>query len=148
MDKNLFLPAAGVALTLGFLASCTGIFETLYYDNEFSNEMYNLHLYLPVAFLLVAWGWGAAALFYYVVNSVSFSRWYHWLLTLVLTSGAATASCYAYTSNCLADAGMNFNAQLAGFSIIMAMLEAILFTIGSFSMRWWSSNCRHTPFPE
>ena len=24
----------------------------------------------------------------------------------------------------------------------------VLFVIASFAMRWWSSNCRHTPIPE
>lgn len=44
--------------------------------------MYNENLYLVVAVITAAVAWGGAALFYYVVNSVSFSRWYHWLLTL------------------------------------------------------------------
>ena len=27
-------------------------------------------------------------------------------------------------------------------------VAAVTFVIASYSMRWWSSNCRHTPIPQ
>ena len=76
--KNAFCLGMGVFITLVFLLFPSWIFEAGYYETEFSNEMYNENLYLVVAVITAAVAWGGAALFYYVVNSVSFSRWYHW----------------------------------------------------------------------
>jgi len=28
------------------------------------------------------------------------------------------------------------------------LFAAVLYIIASYSMRWWSSNCRHTPLPQ
>jgi hypothetical protein len=71
---------AGAVVTLLFLLFPAPVFELGYYEREFSNEMYNEHLYLIVAVVTAVVAWGAAGIFYYVVNSVSFSRWYPWLL--------------------------------------------------------------------
>ena len=134
--KNAFCLGMGVFITLVFLLFPSWIFEAGYYETEFSNEMYNENLYLVVAVITAAVAWGGAALFYYVVNSVSFSRWYHWLLTLGVSSVLTTVACYAFSS------------QLVGFCLIDFLAAVALFVVASFAMRWWSSNCRHTPIPE
>ena len=108
----------GVFLTLVFLLFPSWIFEAGYYETEFSNEMYNENLYLVVAVITAAVAWGGAALFYYVVNSVSFSRWYHWLLTLGVASVLTTVACYAYPNSVFSELGYDFSSQLVGFCLI------------------------------
>ena len=82
--KNTILLIAGLVITLLFLILSTPIFENLYYEREFSNEMYNQNLYLVVAVVTALIAWAAAGIYYYAINSVSFSRWYHWLIAVVL----------------------------------------------------------------
>lgn len=111
--KNAFCLGMGVFITLVFLLFPSWIFEAGYYETEFSNEMYNENLYLVVAVITAAVAWGGAALFYYVVNSVSFSRWYHWLLTLGVASVLTTVACYAYPQRVLG-AGLRFLVAVGG----------------------------------
>ena len=80
--KNSILLITGAVITLLFIVLNTLIFEALYYERQFSDEMYNQNLYFVVAVVTVIFAWGLAAVFYYVINSVRFSRWWHWLAVL------------------------------------------------------------------
>lgn len=145
--KNSILLIAGAVLTVLFLIFPSQIFELGYYDSDFSNQMYNESIYLIVAIITAVAAWGGAALFYYIINSVSFSRWYHWLISLGVVSLLVAIVNYFYADGILSEEG-DYGVQLFSFSIIDVVYTAILFIIASFSIRWWSSNCRHTPIPE
>ena len=80
--KNSILLAIGLIVTAAAIALSDTLFEALYFDNEFSNEMYNSHLYFTNILIVAITAWGLAAIYYYIINSVSFSRWYHWLMVL------------------------------------------------------------------
>lgn len=146
--KNSILLFAGVILTLLFVIFPSQIFEVGFYDREFSNAMYNENLYFVVALVTAIVAWLFAALFYYVVNSVRFSRWYHWLITLGVASILSAIINFIYPNSIFSDMGYDFDSQMFSFSVIDFVMTALLFTIASFSIRWWSSNCRHTPIPE
>ena len=148
MKKNLILLIAGLVITLVFLIFSTKIFESLYYEREFSNEMYNQNLYFVVAIVTAIIAWASAGIFYYAINSVSFSRWYHWLVVLGVAVVLSAVINYIYPNNIFTSDGFDFSAQLFSFCIVNLAVEVVLFIIASFSMRWWSSNCRHTPIPE
>lgn len=148
MKTNTILLISGAVLTLLFIIFSAPIFEMLYYEREFSNEMYNENLYMVVALVTSVVAWALAAVFYYVINSVSFSRWYHWLIVLLVASVLAPVINYAYPNSIFSELDYDFSAQLYGFCLVDMMLEAVFFIIASFSMRWWSANCRHTPIPE
>ncbi|MBQ2168241.1 MAG: hypothetical protein II449_03220 [Prevotella sp.] len=148
MKKILILLIAGLVITLVFLIFSTKIFESLYYEREFSNEMYNQNLYFVVAIVTAIIAWASAGIFYYAINSVSFSRWYHWLIVLGVAVVLSAVINYIYPNNIFTSDGFDFSAQLFSFCIVNLAVEAVLFIVASFSMRWWSSNCRHTPIPE
>ncbi len=146
--KNIILLTTGLLLTLLFLILSATVFEGMYYEREFSNEMYNQGLYLPASLLVTCMAWGATATYYYLINSVNFSRWYHWLIMLIATSVLTTVCVHTYTDSALAEEGLSFSHQLTTFSEVCAITNMVFFIIASFSLRWWSSNCRHTPIPE
>lgn len=146
--KNSLLFIGGAVISIILLVMPAQIFECLYYDTEFSNEMYNNHLYMPNALITVLAAWGVSGLFYYVINSVSFSRWYHWLLMLAAAMLVTTVAGYSYTTSVMEKMQIDFSVQAFHFAIYEALVEAVMFIIASFGMRWWSTNCRHTPFPE
>ena len=76
------------------------------------------------------------------------SRWFHWLIVLAAVSVLAAVCGYAYANSVLDGLGYDFESQLSGFSVVNFVIAALLYVVASFSMRWWSSNCRHTPIPE
>ncbi len=146
--KNSILLIVGLVVTVLFLLFPAQVFELGYYEREFSNEMYNENLYLIVAVVTALMAWIAAGAYYYLINSVSFSRWYHWLMVLGGTSVLSAIVNYVYPSGIFTDLGYEFSGQLFSFCVFDLVVTAVLYVIASFSIRWWSSNCRHTPFPE
>ncbi len=143
--KNPILLIGGAVLTLLFIVFPAAIFEMVDGHSEFANEMYNENFYFVVAIVSAAIAWGTAALFYYAINSVSFSRWYHWLLCLGVAALVAPVANYMYLDGALS---IDYNSQLISFCIVDFVTTAILYIVASFAIRWWSSNCRHTPIPE
>ena len=143
--KNSILLIGGAVLTVLFMIFPSLVFEMADSQSEFANEMYNENYYFVVAVISSVMAWGVAALFYYVINSVSFSRWYHWLLSLLAVSIVATVVNYIYLDGALS---IDYSGKLFNFSIIDFVVTALLFIIASFAIRWWSGNCRHTPIPE
>lgn len=147
MKKSIY-PIAGVIITLLFLFFATPLYEAFFYDSEFSNAMYDNHVYLFVSLIAAAVSWGVAAVFYYVVDSVSFSRWYHWLIMLGVATVLSTVGGYICADRIFTSLDYSFFGPLLSFSLVNALVEVVLFVVASFSMRWWSVNCRHTPLPE
>ncbi|MBQ9636684.1 MAG: hypothetical protein IJV36_02150 [Prevotella sp.] len=146
--KNSILLIAGAVISLLFLLLSTKVFEALYYERAFSDAMYNQNLYFVVAVVTLVVAWALAAVFYYVINSVRFSRWFHWLIVLAVACVVTPVTCFVLCNNSLTAEGYDFASQLGSFCTVDLFVEAVLFTVASFAMRWWSSNCRHTPIPE
>lgn len=148
--KNFILLAAGIILTIAFAIFATHIFEAMYYSNVFSNEMYDLQLNGPCAWICIGIAWALAALFYYAINSVSFSRWYHWLIVLVCGVVLSAIATYLFINHQfdILTNDADFSVQTFRMAINAGICQAVIFVVASFSIRWWSSNCRHTPFPE
>ena len=146
--KNVLLLVSGIVITLICIIFSTQLFEALYYEREFSNEMYNQNIYFTIALILCSIAWIIAGIYYYLINSVSFSRWFHWLITLFVACFVSAIASDAYATVRFSDLQLDFSNQLFNFSIVLFFVELVLFTIVSFSIRWWSSNCRHTPIPE
>jgi hypothetical protein len=117
-------------------------------------------------------------LMFYFIPHVSFSRWYHWLLTMVvvsLLSGVigwgiaygqmANMPDYALygVNQCVADGdGSNCdslvaiegtdpvirNSNFIMFGLANVIISFALFFIMTFVVRWFSKQCRLTPFPR
>lgn len=146
--RQLILLFTGIILTILFMVFATDLFEMFYYEMQFSNEMYNNGLYFVASLSTAIIAWLCAAIFYYGINSVSFSHWYHWLVMLVIAGIIVTAINVPYLESVFSDNGIDFSKELAVFAVVNIIIECIIYTIASFSMRWWSTNCRHTPIPE
>ncbi len=151
MRKFVFL-AIGLAITLVFIALSysqnSNIFEILYFNQGFNDQLYNLSVYPTVALILVAMAWGGAAIYYFAINSVNFDRWYHWAGVLGIVTIASPIVCYLVINNVLHSNGLDYAGEAGHFIVQLFIMTAILFIVASFSMRWWSTNCHHTPFPQ
>ena len=138
MKKTVIYLIAGIILTLVALVTATPVMDSIFSGQmEFANEMYNDNLYFMTTLFAVIIAWVLGAVYYYVINSVSFSRWYHWMIVLVAGALLSAIVCF-----------VDYRTQLFAFCFFDLIIEGLLFIVASYSIRWWSSNCRHTPIPE
>lgn len=149
MKQYTIYLASGLTFTLVLLLLSGSLLDAMFAgQTEFANEMYNQNLYLTTSLFSAAIAWGLAGVFYYVVNSVSFSRWYHWLIVLGAAALGSWCATYTYCYGIFEENGLEFGSELFGYSLFQLIFSVIFFTVASYSIRWWSSNCRHTPIPE
>jgi hypothetical protein len=92
--------------------------------------------------------WGGAAIYYYAINSVKFDRWYHWLAVLAVVVVLGPVLCYLYNDAVFKDSGLAYTGEAMRFEVLTVVFTALFYVIASYSIRWWSSNCRHTPIPQ
>lgn len=146
MKRYIAFPIIGIAITLAYILSATSMYDSLQFDAAFLNEMYNKYLNIAITTSIICWV--VAFIYYYVINSVRFSRWYHWLLMLILTVILAPGITFYYPFAEFNADGKDYMQQLITLNFINIGITILLFIVASFSIRWWSSNCRHTPIPE
>ena len=150
--KHLVYLISGIVLTaLFFILSCSdsfNIYEQMFFNQGFNDKMYNLSMYPVIAGITILVSWGGAAIYYYVINSVKFDRWYHWLAVLGIVAVLAPVICYIYNDAVFASNGLLYIGESIKFEMQTVLFAALLYIVASYSIRWWSSNCRHTPIPQ
>ncbi len=143
--KNLVFLAVGAVVSLAFLLMPAQIYENMkYFDGGYSNELYNHRLYSVFAMIIVGISWALSAIYYYVINSVKFDRWQHWAIVLVVNVVAATVACWTYNQSTFNELGLSYG-ETSQMALYHAIFSLVTFVIASYAMRWWSSNCRHSP---
>ena len=148
MEKKVTYLVVGIAITVLYWIFKVEILEKLYFAQGFSDEMYNNSIYGIMTAISIGMAWGVAAIYYYVINSVRFARWWHWLSMLVIVTLITPIICYFVTTGIFNSAGKDFTHEAMAFELSNMIAVAALFVVASFSIRWWSSNCRHTPIPQ
>ena len=150
--KNLVFLIAGILVTvIFFILSCSdgfNIYEQMFFSQGYNDKMYNLNMYPVIAAITILVSWGGAAIYYYAINSVKFDRWYHWLAVLGAVAVLAPVVCYIYNGSVFASNGLMYTGESIQFEMQTALFAALLYIVASYSIRWWSSNCRHTPLPQ
>ena len=150
--KHLGYLIAGVVLTLLFIMSSFtydfNIYDKIFYRSGFSEQMFNTQTYPVIAIITAITAWGGAAIYYFVINSVKFDRWYHWLAMMAVVVVLTPVICYFYNDSVFTGYGLSYTSESAAFEMWTVVFTALLYVVASYSMRWWSSNCRHTPIPQ
>lgn len=96
-------------------------------------------------------------IYYYVINHPRFNRWWSWLLVLVLVG---TINLFVGTGMTLGDldAGNIGDCLIAGgnggiytsncwmFGLANFFVSSVFFIVFSIVLKWWSTNCKRTPF--
>jgi len=151
-EKHLIYLGVGVALTILFFVLSVGdsfnVYEQFYFDQAFNDQLYNLNMYSVIAAITILIAWSMAVLYYFVINSVKFDRWYHWLAMLAVTAVLVPVVCFCYIHSTLEAHNLTYMGQSLRFVLQNALFASALFIVASFAMRWWSTNCRHTPIPQ
>ncbi|MDE6243408.1 MAG: hypothetical protein K2M14_05300 [Muribaculaceae bacterium] len=159
-EIKYMLLAGAVVISLLFLVLGGQIYPRLYFGPEdlegiqdvFREDLRSRGWTLHLSMLIVGLPWVMAGLFYYIINSVHFDRWWNWLIVLgvstLLTAWCSIKMLSGYMEEFqvgLSDYYRPLTETLAGW---VALFSAIIFIVASYGLRWWSSNCRHTPIPQ
>lgn len=146
-DKLVYL-CIGIAVTVLFFVFREEVYNAFYYASGFNDQLWNLGLYDIIAIITIVMAWGGAAIYYYAINSVRWDRWWHWLVVLAVVTLLTPSICYGVNVHAFSEAGLEFQLEAASFEMGNLVITALMFIIASFSIRWWSTNCRHTPIPQ
>jgi len=125
------------------------LIELLFYNgNGFSDAVFDNGLYASSAIVLLVSTILLVILFYYIINSPKFNKWFHWILILFVNFVVNLLFPFLMIKSKLTDLGYVFSGEYLTYSLINAAYATLLFIILSFAIRWGSSNCRQTPFPN
>lgn len=139
--------AVGIALTLAYVLGAADAYETVMrFDDGFSDALYNYGLYTSFALITALVAWGAAAVYYYLINSVRFDRASHWLTVGMVAVVVSSAACLCHNSRVFAAEALAYADDSLRLLFCHALWAALLYVTASLAMRHWSSNCRHSPF--
>jgi hypothetical protein len=123
--------------------------ESLYPDQAaFSESMYNHGLYSTMFGLAAIIALLVAVIFYYVVNSPRFNKRVHWFLMMALVAIINIIVVLQYPADVIYTAdnvNYDFNYWLI-YGAVHTVWAILLFTIFSLAIKWWSRNCKTTPF--
>lgn len=142
--KDWMYLLVGVIITVLYLVFATPIYELMYYDAEFSNEMYNENMYFVVAVTTSLIAWGIAILYYWIIDYLD--RWYHWILAFILSVACTPVVTFVYPDSTFSEINLDYSTQLGNFAIVNIVIGIILFLVASFSVKNLSSHCSATPF--
>lgn len=131
----------------------------LFVDSSLLNDLIKEGLIIPLLYPLVLIPLSGVVLFYYIINSVRFYKKRHWGITMLIS---AMIVFVVYLSTCISMAGQQIpkdpDNEKAGFlfnqgdsvffifSLQMFVVACLFFFIFSIALKWWSTNCRKTPF--
>ena len=147
MRNKLPFLIVGIALSVLFWIFSVEILDPIRYGRQgFNDVLFNNNGYSIVAIITLAMGWAGAAVYYYLINSAAFDRWWHWLAILVVTVVLTPFVCYIAINPMFANEGKDFGPEMVQFGTYNLVVTAVAYIVASFSIKWWSSNCRHSPF--
>lgn len=122
------------------------------------------NLFIPIGIVAIGIALLFFVVYYYIVNSAKFNRWYHWVIVMLLVGVVNLFIGYGWTSPKLPEIGeclrylVNEDGELNKsievitngsfwlFGLANAIVSALFFIIISFAGKWGSSQCKHTPF--
>jgi glucan phosphoethanolaminetransferase (alkaline phosphatase superfamily) len=118
--------------------------------------------YIPLGVIALTIALVIMIVYNYVINSASINKWWHWVIVMLIVGIINLFIGYAWTSNEIPNIGdclmyldgdkvknpnyliTDANAWL--FGLANFFVSALFFIVFTFSFKWWSSQCKRTPF--
>ena len=145
--KDWLFFCIGIALSVLFVIFCTDVYELLYYDAAFANDMYNQNMYTVCAIMAVAVCWLVAIVYYWILEIwFTCDRWYHWLISIVVALLLAPAVTFYYSDSIFTEQSLDYLIEEQNFAIVSLAVTFVLYLIVCFSVKGLSLNNRNTPF--
>lgn len=127
-------------------------YELISYFEGFSDAMYDNGLYISIGFCMVLIPVIVLTLYYYVVNSTRFSKWWQWLLLVIFICAVNFGIAFGVSYNGLydvygsSDVGFPLVSSCLGFSFVNVLWAFVICFVWSMIIKWGSTQCRRTPF--
>ena len=127
-------------------------YELLAYFDNFSNDLYNQNLYITIGLCMVFIPVILLSIYYYMVDSVKFNKWYHWVILVVILAAINFCIAYFTSFNELSfiyeqqNKALPYSSEFVGFSLINVLWTVLVSFVWSMMIKWGSKNCRRTPF--
>ncbi len=128
-------------------------YEMLTTFTGFSDDMYQNGLYIPIGFCMVLIPIVILTIYYIVVNSRQFNRWWHWLLLVLIICIINFGIAFGVSYNGIIDVyqgttetGYPLLYDCVGFSFIDVLWTFVISFVWSLIIKWGSSQCKRTPF--
>lgn len=130
------------------------------YDEDYTNP----NLFPRIALWTLIVSMIVVVVYYYVLDHPRLNRWWHWMTSLLLNSIlcfflAAWWISEDYNSGLIGDCLMQevdsdgyiiaeyiTADSLGGFALANSIISVLFFIVLTFVIKWWSTNCKRTPF--
>ena len=139
----------------------SAIFNEIYfwfcgmYNENLDTFLYgsgNANYYTSIGLITLVLSLVVVLLYYYVFQHPRYSRWWSWLLTMILNGVismfiAAGFSLSKLNSGAMEDLGeyvAPFDCWMFGVSNLL--VSFIFFIVFTFIFKWWSRDAKHVPF--
>ncbi len=112
-----------------------------------SNDLYSFGIFTTVGFVMLALALLTVIAYYYIINSVRFCRFRHWLMMFLGSSIVTTIFSWIYAFNTF-----NYNGVTYAFGDYMTFILVVLvwsmffFFLFSMILKWGSRNAKRSPF--
>ncbi|MGV4463948.1 hypothetical protein ACQ1PR_10225 [Ornithobacterium rhinotracheale] len=141
-----------------------GLYSQEFYDflsgwSCFNQDYSNVEYFTRIGLFTIVTTLIFVYVFYYVINHPRFSRWYHWLISLIvyfvwsyvyvynLVYSGVVEDCLLYRKNENGeDIQLITGTDFFGLAFTVAIFTAFLFLLFSIVLKWKSRNAKHCPF--
>ncbi|MCX6318985.1 MAG: hypothetical protein NTW29_17030 [Bacteroidetes bacterium] len=124
------------------------LYEVLFRSGTFSDDLYQEGLYSQLGFIALFSAGLLAVFFYYILNRPSFSRWYHWLVIMGVCFVINYILGVIIPRSRFSSLNISYGSEYWVFALFNGIIACLFFTVVSFTIRWWSRNCKGTPIPN
>ena len=124
------------------------LFDFFYYTVPFSDDLYAEGFYASLGLCNVLISLFFAVLFYYIINRPTFSKWFHWLIILIINFAVAFTLGVILPQTKFVALGIEYHSEYYVFGLMNALIASLFYFVISFLIRWWSTNAKQTPFPH
>ncbi|MBO4738584.1 MAG: hypothetical protein J5606_03380 [Bacteroidales bacterium] len=110
-------------------------------NSDIAGGIVESNYFFPVCLGMVLISIAIMTVYYYAVNSVRWSKWFHWLILVgiicIINFGIAFSCSFSESGDVLDSVSFGFS---------NAVLSFVVSFIWSLIIKWGSSACRRTPF--
>lgn len=125
------------------------LYELFYYSADgFSDNIYNEGLYSIVFLVLAISSMLFMTIFYYLPGHPRYSRWFHWLIVAAINFVINFSFTFIFVRNTFSVSGFQYTTEYFSFALVSGFVSFIIFTLFSYSFRWWSKSGAKTPIPS
>lgn len=125
----------------------TSIYETFYYSNEFSGDLYDENIYQLLGIVTVLFSVIIPVIYYIILDKVHLAKFGIWLVFILFTIIFNFLFAYIYIQNIHVSLGIEYeNNEYFSIGIANAFLCGVMVLISSLAFKNASTNCKKIPF--